>query len=196
MPKIVQLKNLNCSSSGSSDSSSSSSCSSKVCPKISKCRLRQCYKNKNVKDAVNRINLYLTGQYAELVSITAPNTIITVPGDADGLLFYAGVYVGPTQTAPGGTPGLAQLLESYSTIATPTGAGEITDVLVNCSYTQVAIFTTSTITYNCPSTPATTTTITSPTLYIFYYDSNGVVQKTDIISQNDQLIPFLASCPT
>lgn len=198
MPKKFKVSDS--SESTSDTESSSSSCRpATVCPKISKCQIKKCYKNKNVQDAIYRINLYLAGTpeaSAELVSITDPSTILVVPGDTNGLLFYAGVYVGPTQTAPDGTPGLLQLLESYSTIATPVGAGQITDVLVNCGYTQVALFATNTIKYNCPTTPTTTTTITSSTLFIFYYNSEGVVQKVEIISQNDALTQFLINCDT
>lgn len=185
------------SSSSSSDSSSVDGTGSppvKNCPKIDKCQIKKCYKNKNVQDAINRVTLYLTGKFAELVAITDPSTIIVVPGDSNKLLFYAGVYVGPDQPNPSETPGLLQLLESYATIATSVGSGQITDVLVNCGYNQVAVFATNTVIFNCPSSPTTTPATTFSVLFILYYNSKGVVQKMEIISQNDVLIPFLSLC--
>jgi hypothetical protein len=163
------------------------SSSSAKCPKISKCALKKCYSNKNVKDAVNRTTLFLTGQFAELVSITNPNQIFVVPGDQDGLLPFAGIYTGPE--------GLAQLLLALGSVVTPVAVGEVLDIYVNCGFTQVVVVTNSTSVFNCPATPdVKSPPSTYRTLFILYYNSKGEVQKAEIINQNDVIIPYLAAC--
>jgi hypothetical protein len=167
-----------------SSSATTLTCGDSSSPSVNTKQLKTCRDHPNVKDAVNRIQLFLNNQFQELIAITAPLTLIIVSGDQQGLIPYSGVYDGPS--------GVEDFLVKFATIAGPTTNGVINDIYVNGGFTQVALMTTATNTFHC-SNGSLAQTITDQTLYIIYYDSHGQVQKVEVIPRNSGLTKFRLS---